>query len=320
MNEKELYKRITEKILNSSQEIKIVFPEGSNKKIQKVSLMLKKFKKIKVILLNSDFKYSSEQIINYSPSEEEYKKKCELLYELRKNKISYDDAKILIKNPLYFAMIMLYSGECDLCIAGIENKTADVLRPALQIIKTNPEYPLVSSCFIMSNNDEMLLFGDVALNINPDSNQLSFIAKQMADFAHNLNIFDQIKIAFLSYSTNNSGKGEDVDKVRDACKIFSQKYDYLADGEMQFDSAYDKTVQKEKYPECKLNGKANIYVFPNLNASNIGYKIAQRLGNYKAIGPIMLGIKKPVLDLSRGATDNDIYMTALMGSFLFLCQ
>ncbi len=251
---------------------------------------------------------------------------AQLLYELRKAKgMDIDSARKLAANPLYLGVLMVKRGEADGMVAGSINATGDVLRPALQIIKTAPGIKTVSSCFIMVldknskyGENGVMVFGDCAVNPNPDANQLADIAVASANSAVAIAGIDP-KIALLSFSTKGSAKGELVDKVTAALDIVKASHPELhIDGELQADAALVPTVADLKAPGSTVAGKANVLIFPDLQAGNIGYKLVQRLAGAEAIGPICQGFNKPVNDLSRGCSSEDVVnvvaMTALQSA------
>ncbi|MBD5131710.1 MAG: phosphate acetyltransferase [Clostridiales bacterium] len=251
---------------------------------------------------------------------------AQLLYELRKAKgMDIETARKLAANPLYFGVLMVKRGEADGMVAGSINATGDVLRPALQIIKTAPGIKTVSSCFIMclDKNSKygekgIMVFGDCAVNPNPDSQQLADIAIASADSATAIAGISP-KVALLSFSTKGSAKSELVDKVTAALDIVKKaRPDLAVDGELQADAALVPTVADLKAPGSTVAGKANVLIFPDLQAGNIGYKLVQRLAGAEAIGPICQGFNKPVNDLSRGCSSEDVVnvvaMTALQSA------
>lgn len=245
------------------------------------------------------------------------------LYELRKAKgVDLSKAHALLKDPLYYGVMMVKEGIVDGMVAGSICATGDVLRPALQIIKTAPGIKTVSSCFIMVlpnpayGENGILVFGDCAVNPNPDSNQLADIAIASANSARNIAGIKNPNVALLSYSTKGSASGELVDKVKGALEVLkAQNVDFAVDGELQADAALVPTVAALKAPESDVAGKANVLIFPDLQAGNIGYKLVQRLAGADAVGPICQGFNKPVNDLSRGCSVEDVVnviaMTAL---------
>ncbi len=241
---------------------------------------------------------------------------AEQLYELRREKgLTLEEAVKLIEVPTYFAMMLLKNDMADGVVAGAKYSTADVLRPGLQIIKTKPGKKVVTGGMLMlKENENPLFFGDVSLIENPTSEQLAEIADANADFMKKV-LEIEPKVAMLSYSTKGSAKHEMVDKVRMATEL-AQNRGFLVDGEMQVDSALDIATAKKKGIESEVGGNANVLVFPDLNAGNIGYKLVARLGGYIAVGPIMLNFNKPINDLSRGCTTEEIINTVLITKLL----
>ncbi|AIT09702.1 phosphate acetyltransferase [Candidatus Francisella endociliophora] len=237
------------------------------------------------------------------------KKYLDTLMSLRKHKgLSESMAKDALKNPVIVATLMLYLGEVDGLVSGAEHTTADVLRPALQLIKTKPNSSLVSSVFFMCMPDEVVVFGDCAVNQDPTAEQLVDIAIQSAESAKKFNI--EPRVAMISYSTGSSGSGAQVEKVRTATELLKQKApELLVDGPLQYDAAMIDSVAKKKAPNSPVAGKATVLIFPDLNTGNTVYKAVQRSANVLSIGPVLQGINKPVNDLSRGATVDDITYT-----------
>ena len=243
----------------------------------------------------------------------------EKMVELRKGKMSPEDCRKNLMKGNYFGTMLVKMGEADCLLGGATYSTADTVRPALQLIKTKPGNKIVSSCFIMVRervgDNEVLAMGDCAINIDPSEDELVEIALETAKCAKIFGI--DPKVAFLSYSTKGSGKGEDVDKMRNACaKAKAAAPDLAIDGEMQFDAAVSPTVGQLKFPGSPVAGYANTFVFPNINAGNIGYKIAQRLGGFDAYGPILLGLNAPINDLSRGCNAQEVYSMAIITAAL----
>lgn len=246
----------------------------------------------------------------YSETYDEY---VEELVKIRQHKgLTVDEAKELIKDPLYYGTMMVKMGHADGLVAGAVSSTGNVLRPALQIIKTAPGISVVSSCFVMEvlykeyGHNGILLFADCAVNPNPNAEQLAEIAITSAKTGKDLVGLDP-KVAMLSFSTKGSASHEYVDKVVEATNIAKQLEPSLSiDGELQADAALVESVGKLKAPDSKVAGNANILVFPDLQSGNIAYKLVERLGNAVAVGPICQGIAKPVNDLSRGCSVDDI--------------
>lgn len=235
------------------------------------------------------------------------------LVERRKGKLSREQAAELVQDGNYFGTMLVYMDKADGLVSGAIHSTADTVRPALQIIKTKPGISRTSGAFLMirGRDEEKYLFSDCAINVKPEAQELAEIAIASAETAR---IFDiDPKVAMLSFSTKGSGTSEDVDKVVEATKIAKTLAPDLAlDGELQFDAAYAQSVAAIKAPDSEVAGAANVFIFPDLQAGNIGYKIAQRLGNFEAIGPILQGLNKPVSDLSRGASEEDVYKLSII--------
>lgn len=248
-----------------------------------------------------------------NPDAEKY---ATLLYELRKAKgMTPEDARKLVCNPLYLGCLIIKSGEADGQVAGAQNTTGNVLRPALQIIKTSPGITCVSGAMMMITGakeygeEGVLFMGDVAVTPTPDAGQLSQIAVCTAQTAKAIAGFDEPRVAMLSFSTKGSAKHEMVDKVAEATRLAHELAPELSiDGELQADAALVPFVGASKAPGSAVAGKANVLIFPDLGAGNIGYKLVQRLGGATAIGPILQGIARPVNDLSRGCSTEDVYM------------
>lgn len=236
-----------------------------------------------------------------------------MFYELRKNKgVTPEQAAETIKNPLYFGVMMVKMGDADGMVAGAVNSSANVIRPALQILKTAPGTKLVSAFFVMVvpnceyGCDGTFIFADCGLNQDPNADEVAEIAVSSAKSYRQL-ICDEPKIAMLSYSTYGSAKSDLVTKMQEATKLAKEKAPELAiDGELQLDAAIVDSVAKQKAPSSPVAGSANVLVFPNLDAGNIGYKLTQRLAKAEAYGPVLQGIAKPVNDLSRGCVAEDI--------------
>ena len=245
----------------------------------------------------------------------------ELFCELRKSKgVTPEQARGILSAPNYFGTMLVKMGIADALLGGATYSTADTVRPALQLIKTKPGNTIVSSCFILvraaaTGDNEVLAMADCAINIHPSEDELVEIAGEAAECARIFGV--DPKVAFLSYSTHGSGKGEDVDKVRNAANKARIKYpDLPIDGELQFDAAVSPRVARTKCPTSEVAGHANTFIFPDINAGNIGYKIAQRLGNFDAYGPILLGLNAPINDLSRGCNASEVYSMAIITAAL----
>ncbi len=314
---------IIEKITNKAKKINatIILPEANlDKRVYSAAKKLIKENLCKIIVFGEAADYDASfnspncRIINIKkyPQLSDY---ANQLYELRKNKgLTLKEAKKLVSAPDYFSMMLLKNGVADGVVAGACWTTANTLRPALQIIRTKPNKNIVTGAMLMiKENKTPLLFADISLIENPTSENLAEIAVSCADFYKK--IVGTPKVAMLSYSTMGSANGEMVKKVQDAVKI-AKESNYLIDGEMQVDSALDKVTAKRKGVKSGVGGNANVLVFPDLNSGNIGYKLVERLGGYTAIGSIMLNFNKPVNDLSRGCTVEEIINTVLITKLL----
>ena len=301
----------------------VVLAEGEDKRTVEAAAMVKKDGFAKVILLGNEAK------INAIAAEENYdiagveiidpetSAKAEAyaneFYELRKSKgVTPEAAVETMKNPLYYGCMMVKLGDADGMVAGAVNSSANVIRPSLQILKTAPGTKLVSAFFVIVVPDceygenGTFIFSDSGLNENPDADQVSEIAISSAQSFKTL-IGKEPKIAMLSYSTYGSAKNPLVDKMVEATRLAKEKRpDLLIDGELQLDAALVESVGKSKAPGSNVAGEANVLIFPDLNAGNIGYKMAQRLAKAEAYGPVLQGIAKPVNDLSRGCSAEDI--------------
>ena len=306
----------------AKQDIKtIVLAEGEELRTIQCAAIVKKEGYAKTILLGNPDKIKSIadaekldiegiEIIDPSNGNEEY---AELFAELRKKKgVTIEQARETVKDPLYYGNMMVKTGAADGMVAGAVNSSANVIRPALQILKTAPGTKLVSAFFIMNvpnctyGNNGTFIFADCGLNQDPNADEVSEIAISSAKSYKQL-IGDEPKVAMLSYSTYGSAKSELVDKMQEATRLAKEKAPELAlDGELQLDAAIVDTVARQKAPDSKVAGQANVLVFPNLDAGNIGYKLTQRLAKAEAYGPVLQGIAKPVNDLSRGCVAEDI--------------
>ncbi|MCY8280883.1 phosphate acetyltransferase, partial [Bacillus inaquosorum] len=231
--------------------------------------------------------------------------------ERRKGKATEEQARKALLDENYFGTMLVYKGLADGLVSGAAHSTADTVRPALQIIKTKEGVKKTSGVFIMARGEEQYVFADCAINIAPDSQDLAEIAIESANTAKMFDI--EPRVAMLSFSTKGSAKSDETEKVADAVKIAKEKAPELTlDGEFQFDAAFVPSVAEKKAPDSEIKGDANVFVFPSLEAGNIGYKIAQRLGNFEAVGPILQGLNMPVNDLSRGCNAEDVYNLALI--------
>ncbi len=303
----------------ASKKQTIVLPEGSEPRIlEAVDELLKKdICNIILIGKEDDVKSAIEKagldctgavIVNPATDSRKEQYATELA-ELRKKKgMTYEEACEILKDATYYATMMVYKGDADGMVSGAIHSTANTVRPALQIIKTKPGASIVSSVFFMCLAEKVWVFGDCAVNPKPTPEQLAEIAISSAETAAQFGV--DSKVAFLSYSSGASGKGEDVEKVINAVNIAKKKApDLMFDGPLQFDAASTPSVAKTKMPDSKVAGQASVFIFPDLNAGNNCYKAVQRTANAVAVGPVLQGLKKPVNDLSRGCTVPDIVNT-----------
>ncbi len=242
------------------------------------------------------------------------------MVELRKGKMTEEQCRAALAKSNYFGTMLVKMGKADALLGGATYSTADTVRPALQIIKTKPGNKIVSSCFILrrtgdEGEDEIYAMGDCAINISPSEDDLVEIAIETAKTAE---VFGLVpKVAFLSYSTKGSGKGDTVDMMRNATgKAIVAAPKLAIDGELQFDAAFSPVVAATKCKGSPVAGQANTFIFPNIDAGNIGYKIAQRLGGFEAYGPILQGLNAPINDLSRGCDANEVYLMAIITAAL----
>ncbi|WP_040330702.1 phosphate acetyltransferase [Clostridium ihumii] len=302
---------------------KIVLPEGDEERNLKAAEIIVKNKLAEVVLVGctetiknnaKELGVNLEGIEIVDPATSDLTQKySEAFYELRKNKgVTIEKALETVKDPVYFGTMMVKMDDVDGLVSGAVHSTGDLLRPGLQIIKTAPGIKVVSSFFVMEvpnceyGTEGTLLFADCAVNPNPNAEELASIAISTAENAKALCNIDP-KVAMLSFSTMGSAKHENVDKVRTATEIAkSQRPDLEIDGELQLDAAIVEKVANQKAPNSKVAGNANVLVFPDLQAGNIGYKLVQRFAKANAIGPVCQGFAKPINDLSRGCNVDDI--------------
>ncbi|AJC84530.1 phosphate acetyltransferase [Campylobacter peloridis] len=302
----------------------VVLPESFDERILKASEFLIQNDIVDLILLGDSNEICAKanslninidgvRIVN--PKNSQYNEEFEeFLYEARKNKgMSKEDAKKLVQDKTYFGTLLVQTQKAHAMVSGASTTTAETIRPALQIIKTRDDVSLVSGLFFMSLEEQVLIFADCAVMPNPTPMQLAEIAYVSANSAKAFGL--DPKVALLSYSSGDSGSGISVEAIKEATKIAKEKYPQLElEGPIQFDAAYDMLTAKSKMPNSKVAGKANVFIFPDLNAANICYKAVQRTANSLAIGPILQGLKKPVNDLSRGCLVEDIINTVILSA------
>ncbi|MBR4551760.1 MAG: phosphate acetyltransferase, partial [Oscillospiraceae bacterium] len=317
---------------------KIVYTEGSDARILASADRLKKggfltpilvgnVEEVKAAAAKGGFDIEGLEILDpltYAGMDEMVAK----MVELRKGKMTEEDCRKALSKGNYFGTVLVKMGVADALLGGATYSTADTVRPALQLVKTKKGANLVSSCFILVRGDEMICMGDCAINIDyqdktdKEGNVTLTAAAQLAEVAvetaKTAKVFGiEPKVAMLSYSTKGSGKGANVDLVREATAIAKEKApEFAIDGEMQFDAAVSPTVGQLKFPGSPVAGYANTFIFPEIQSGNIGYKIAQRLGGFAAYGPILQGLNAPINDLSRGCDAEEVYQMSIITAAL----
>ena len=318
-----MFTKLTEQLKANPKTI--VFTEGTDSRIQDAAAKLTAEGILNVILLGNpdavkltaaDAKYDISKCEIIDPARYADKDAMvEKMVELRKGKMTEEQVRDALSKGNYFGTMLVKMGKADCLLGGATYSTADTVRPALQLIKTKPGNNIVSSCFIMVKGDQKLAMGDCAINIAPNEDELVEIAVETAKTAKVFGI--DPKVAMLSYSTYGSGKGDMVTLVANATKKIKEAAPDLAvDGELQFDAAVAPEVAKVKCAGSPVAGQANTFIFPDINAGNIGYKIAARLGGYEAIGPVLQGLNAPINDLSRGCNAEEVYKMALVTAAL----
>ncbi len=316
----DLFQVVKDKVKGKNK--RIVFPESSDERILKAACRLSEEKLLIPVLIGNRLEIEKQAVglgLSLDGTETvdpagygDMEGLVEKFVERRKGKITVEEARRLLREDVnYFGTMLVYAGQADGLVSGAAHSTADTVRPALQIIKTKPGVNKTSGAFIMVRGEEKYVFADCAINIVLDSRDLAEIAVESAKTAKIFGI--EPKVAMLSFSTKGSARSPETEKVIEAVKIAKEMQpDLVIDGEFQFDAAFVPSVAKRKAPDSVIQGDANVFIFPSLEAGNIGYKIAQRLGNFEAIGPILQGLNAPVNDLSRGCNEEDVYKLALI--------
>lgn len=317
----DLFDNLKQKVAGANKTI--VFPEGQEPRIFRAAIRLKNDGLVVPILLGKvdEIKQNAENegvdlgdIELIDPNtypEDKFAEMVEAFVERRKGKNTKEQAETMLRDVNYFGTMLVYMDKADGLVSGAIHSTGDTVRPALQIIKTKPGVSRTSGAFVMVKGDERYLFADCAININPGAQELAEIAVESANTAKIFDIDPQV--AMLSFSTMGSAKSDEVTKVQETVKLAKELApNEKIDGELQFDAAFVPVVAKQKAPESEVAGHANVFIFPELQSGNIGYKIAQRLGGFEAIGPVLQGLNKPVSDLSRGSVEEDVYKVAII--------
>lgn len=317
----ELFDEIAAKVKGTGKTI--VFPEGEDKRVLGAAVRLHNDDLVKPILLgkradiektSADNGWDISALTILDPAEypeSDKKAMFDALLERRKGKNTPEQVEEMLKDVSYFGTMLVYMGKADGMVSGAVHSTGATVRPALQIVKTKPGSHRISGAFLMIKGDQRYIFADCAINIELDAPTMAEVAVQSAETAKLFGI--DPKVALLSFSTKGSAKGDMVTKVAEATeKVHELAPDLAADGELQFDAAFVPEVGELKAPDSKVAGHANVFIFPSLEAGNIGYKIAQRFGGFTAVGPILQGLNAPIADLSRGCNEDDVYDVALI--------
>lgn len=317
----ELFTSLKQKI--AGQHKTIVFPEGTDERILGAASRLAADGLMTPIVLGNPtavqalakakgWDLAGIKVIDPANLDhDQYQTMLTALVERRKGKNTPEQVATMLQDPNYIGTMMVYLDQADGMVSGAIHATGDTVRPALQIIKTKPGVRRISGAFIMQKGEQRYVFADCAINIELDAAGMAEVA---VESAHTAKVFDiDPQVALLSFSTKGSAKGDMVTKVQEATKLAHEAAPDLAvDGDLQFDAALVASVGAQKAPDSPVAGRANVFVFPELQSGNIGYKIAQRLGGFEAIGPILQGLNKPVSDLSRGCNEEDVYKVALI--------
>lgn len=310
----------------TGKNVRIVLPEGEDARVLTAAVKLQDTdlvapivlgneEKIKETAAGADLSIDGLTIIN--PETSELKADLvEKFVERRKGKATQEQAEELLNNVNYFGTMLVYTNQADGLVSGAAHSTADTVRPALQIIKTKPGVTKTSGVFFMTKGEEQYVFGDCAINPELNAQDLAEIAIESAKTAQAFGMSP--RVAMLSFSTKGSAKSPDTEKVSEAVSIAQENLketdlkDVVLDGEFQFDAAIVPEVAAKKAPNSEIQGDANVFIFPSLEAGNIGYKIAQRLGGFDAVGPVLQGLNAPVNDLSRGCSAEDVYSLSII--------
>ncbi|HFI0562954.1 TPA: phosphate acetyltransferase [Streptococcus suis] len=319
MEIRNLFGEMKQKIVG--KKLRIVFPEGTDERVVRAAARLKFEGLVEPIILGvpedvhtllTDFGFSNPGITVIDPNNYgNFDTMKQEFVTLRKGKVDEAQADEILRDVNYFGVMLVQLGLAEGMVSGAIHSTADTVRPALQIIKTKPGVQRTSGVFLMVKDQHKFVFGDCAINIEPDAETLAEIAIQSAETAKTFGI--DPKVAMISYSTKGSGSGPRVDKVVEATRIAQElRPDLLIDGELQMDAALVPDTARLKAPGSPVAGQANVFVFPAIEAGNITYKVVERLGGYEAVGPVLQGLNKPVNDLSRGCSSEDVYKLGII--------
>lgn len=310
----------------SGKNVRIVLPEGEDERVLTAATQLQNTEYVTPVVLGNEANVKAlandkgldiTNIEIIDPETSELKQELVTAFvERRKGKATEEQAQEMLKNVNYFGTMLVYTGKAEGLVSGAAHSTGDTVRPALQIIKTKPGVSKTSGVFFMIKGEEQYIFGDCAINPTLEAQDLAEIAVESAKTAKSFDMSP--RVAMLSFSTKGSAKSDDVEKVANAVNLAQEKIetddieDVVVDGEFQFDAAIVPEVAKKKAPDAKIQGNANVFIFPSLEAGNIGYKIAQRLGGFDAVGPVLQGLNSPVNDLSRGCSTEDVYNLSII--------
>lgn len=310
----------------SGKNVRIVLPEGEDERVLTAATQLQNTEYVTPVVLGNEANVKTlandkgldiTNIEIIDPETSELKQELVTAFvERRKGKATEEQAQEMLKNVNYFGTMLVYTGKAEGLVSGAAHSTGDTVRPALQIIKTKPGVSKTSGVFFMIKGEEQYIFGDCAINPKLEAQDLAEIAVESAKTAKSFDMTP--RVAMLSFSTKGSAKSDDVEKVANAVNLAQEKIetdnieDVVVDGEFQFDAAIVPEVAKKKAPDAKIQGNANVFIFPSLEAGNIGYKIAQRLGGFDAVGPVLQGLNSPVNDLSRGCSTEDVYNLSII--------
>ncbi|BDR60277.1 phosphate acetyltransferase [Lactobacillus xylocopicola] len=313
-----IFEVLKSKLNDAPQKLRIVFPESEDIRVLRAVQRLVAENLLEPVLLGQPKRVKEiarqaglnlDKIIIVQPDADD--RMVAAFGQARGKRISEEEVRTALRDDNYFGTMMVQMGDADGMVSGATRSTAATVRPALQLIHAAQGMKRISGGFIMERGEEQYVFADCAINLDPDSQTLAEIAYQSVQTARMIDL--EPRVAFLSFSTKGSAKGEMVDKVVKASELFKQNHpEIIADGELQFDAAFVPEVAAAKSSQSPLKGRANVFIFPELQSGNIAYKITQRLGNFTAIGPILQGIAQPINDLSRGASSEDIYDIAIL--------
>lgn len=316
----DVFKKVRTKLQQTSRK-KIVFPEATDERVLRAACRLADEGLIEPVLIGNEeaIKQKAKELqINFEHcfvvDPHEYgamDQMIEQFVERRGGKVKGEDAEQILMDANYFGTMLVHTEEADGLVSGAVHSTSDTVRPALQIIKTKQGVKKTSGVFVMVRKEEKYVFADCAINISPSSEDLAEIAVESAKTGALFGV--DPRIAMLSFSTKGSAESDETERVKEAVAIALNKDgEIMIDGEIQFDAAFIPSVAEKKAPDSPLKGQANVFIFPSLEAGNIGYKLIERLAGFEAIGPILQGLNKPVNDLSRGCSEEDVYKLAMI--------